>query len=169
MKLAELLTEKRAILEKRWIDLIFDSYPPETARFLRREKDRFDNPVAYQVTQGIKGLYGALLTETEFDQINAFLDEIIRIKAIQDFFPSQAIAFIFLLKKLIREELADELKEENLSRECLELESRLDGLALMCFDVYMKRREKLYEIRVGEVKSRISALLRRAGIDVANP
>ena len=32
----------------------------------------------------------------------------------------------------------------------------------------MKRREKLYEIRVDEVKKRIGGLLRSKGIDLAN-
>jgi hypothetical protein len=45
-----------------------------------------------------------------------------------------------------------------------ELESRIDGLALLCFDVYMKRREKLYEIRANEAKTRVSGLLRKAGL-----
>jgi hypothetical protein len=34
----------------------------------------------------------------------------------------------------------------------------------MGFDVYSKRREKLFEARAQEIKSRISAFLRKAGI-----
>jgi hypothetical protein len=98
----------------------------------------------------------------------ASLDEVIRVWAVQDFTPSQAMAFVFIWKKIIREELAQELKDPGLAEACLELESRIDGLALLGFDVYMKRREKLYEIRVDEVKKRIGGLLRSKGIDLAN-
>jgi hypothetical protein len=158
------LSAKKSAILGRWLTSIYESYPPETAIFLRKEKDRFDNPVGYRISQGLEGLYGALLQEMERDQILACLDEIIRIRALQDFAPSQALAFIFLLKNIIRQELADEIQKEDLVQEVLELESRIDGLALLGFDVYSKRREKIHEIRTSEMKSRISALLRRAGI-----
>ncbi len=165
MQLATLLSQKKAAILGRWLTMIYESYPPETAIFLRKEKDRFDNPAGYRISEGLAGLYGALLQEMERDQILTFLDEIIRIRALQDFAPSQAMAFIFLLKNVIRQELAEEIQKENLAAEILDLESRIDGLALLGFDVYAKRREKLHEIRTGEMKARISAFMRKSGLD----
>jgi len=164
MQLATLLSQKKAAILGRWLTTIYESYPPETAIFLRKEKNRFDNPAGYRISEGLAGLYGALLQEMERDQILTWLDEIIRIRALQDFAPSQALAFIFLLKNVIRQELAEEIQTENLAAEVLELESRIDGLALWGFDVYAKRREKLHEIRTGEVKARISAFMRKSGL-----
>jgi hypothetical protein len=164
MSLATHLAQKKAAILGRWLTTIYESYPPETAIFLRKEKDRFDNPVGYRISEGLAGLFGALLEEMERDQILTYLDEIIRIRALQDFAPSQALAFIFLLKNVIREELAGEIKKENLAEELLDLEGRIDGLALLGFDVYSKRREKIYEIRANEMKGRVSLLLRKAGI-----
>jgi hypothetical protein len=100
----------------------------------------------------------------ERDQVLTCLDEIIRIRALQNFTPSQALAFIFLLKIVIREELAEEIRKENLAAEILELESRIDGLALLGFDVYTKRREKIYEIKADEAKRRVSGLMRKTGL-----
>ena len=164
MQLPTLLSQKKAAILGRWLTTIYESYPPETAIFLRKEKNRFDNPMGYRISEGLAGLYGALLQEMERDQILTWLDEIIRIRALQDFAPSQALAFIFLLKNVIRHELAEEIQKENLAAEILELESRIDGLALLGFDVYTKRREKLQEIRTGEVKARISAFMRKSGL-----
>ena len=39
-------------------------------------------------------------------------------------------------------------------------------MALLGFDVYTQRREKLYEIRVTEVRKRVSGFLRSKGMDV---
>ena len=164
MQLATLLSQKKSAILGRWLTTIYESYPPETAIFLRKEKNRFDNPAGYRISEGLAGLYGALLQEMERDQILTWLDEIIRIRALQDFAPSQALAFIFLLKNVIRQELAEEIRQENLAAEILELESRIDGLALLGFDVYAKRREKLHEIRTGEVQARISAFMRKSGL-----
>jgi hypothetical protein len=169
MSLTAHLTEKKSAILGRWLTQIYESYPPQTAIFLRKEKDRFDNPMGYRISQGLEGLYQALLQDTERDQVLTFLDEIIRIRALQDFAPSQALAFIFLLKNVVREELAGDIREENLGAAVQELESRIDGLALLGFDVYIKRREKLLDLRVDEMKRRISGLMRKSGISVDSP
>ena len=164
MQIATLLSQKKAAILGRWLAMIFESYPPETAIFLRKEKNRFDNPAGYRISEGLEGLYGALLQEMDRDQVLTSLDEIIRIRALQNFTPSQALAFIFLLKIVIREELAEEIKKENLAAELLDLESRIDGLALLGFDVYTKRREKIFEIKADEAKRRVSGLMRKTGL-----
>lgn len=164
MQLATHLTEKKFAILGRWLTMIYESYPPETAIFLRKEKNRFDNPMGYRISEGLEGLYTALIQDMEKDKLLNYLDEIIRIRALQDFSPSQALAFIFLLKNVIRQELADEIRKENLGAEVLGLESRIDGLALLGFDVYIKRREKIWEIKADETKRSISGLMRKAGL-----
>lgn len=167
MKLTKLLTQKKALIAGRWLQKLFDSYPAETAIFLKKEKDRFDNPMGSRLSQGIEGLFEALLTEMETDRVLYYLDEVIQIRAVQNFTPSQALAFIFLLKNVIRRELAEEIRKENLAEELLELDSRIDGLALLGFDVYVKHRDKLNEIRINEIKNRVSGLMRRTGLDLS--
>ena len=164
MQIATLLSQKKTAILGHWLAMIYESYPPETAIFLRKEKNRFDNPAGYRISEGLEGLYGALLQEMEREQVLTCLDEIIRIRALQNFTPSQALAFIFLLKIVIRQELAAEIQQENLAAELLDLESRIDGLALLGFDVYTKRREKIYEIKADEAKRRVSGLMRKTGL-----
>ncbi len=169
MKLTHLLSQKKSAIFERWLDQIFSTYPPETVGFLKREKDRFNNPVAFRIYEGAKGLLDAVIVGATAEEVSNFLDEIIRIKAMQDFSPSQALAFVFLLKKIVREELAKEIRADvGLAAEVLDLESQIDGMALLGFDVYQKRREKLYEIRVDEVKRGVSGLLRKAGVNLNN-
>jgi len=163
MTLTDLLNQKKPMIIARWLRVIFDSYPPETAIFLKKEKDRFDNPMGSLISEGIAKLYETLLVEMETDQVLAALDEIIRIRALQNFSPGKALAFIFLLKDVIRQELAKELREGD-PEELLELESRIDGLVLLGFEVYTTRREKLNEIRINEMKNRVSGLMRRTGL-----
>lgn len=164
MKLMSLLIGKRHAIERRWFEAIVDTYPADGQVFFKSQKDRFDNPVAYEFRQGITGIYEALINGMDDDLVLSHLDRIISIRAIQDLPPSKAVAFIFLLKTVIRKELKEELLHKGLSEELVELESRIDGLALLCFDVYMTRRKKLYEIRVREAKNRVSGLMRKAGL-----
>ena len=144
--------------------VLFDSYVPETARFLKSQKDRFANPIAYQLTRGLTGILEVILLDQETDQAKAQLDEVLRLKALQDASPSRAMAFIFVLKPVLREKLAQELEDPAVAGEMVELEARLDGLALLGFDVYMQRREKLCDVKISEVKRKVSTLLRRMGM-----
>ncbi len=166
MDLLTRLAERKVRLTERWRQRLFESYPAETAIFLKKDQDCFDNPVGHRLTQGIQALVQALLTEMDRGHVLAGLDEILRIRAIQDFSPSQALAFIFLLKDIIREELAPELQEGHFLQDLRELEARIDGMALLAFDVYTQRREQLHQVQVAEIRNRVSGLLRRTGFSL---
>lgn len=165
MKLEDLLKQKASHIRKRWLDLIIETYPADSQRFFREQKDRFANPVGTTLSREVESLYHELLHGMDPERLNSSLEGIIRVRAIQDFSPSKAMSFIFLLKKVLRDELSREIKESPAaSQELLTLESRLDEMALKGFDLYMKCREKVYEIRAKEAKSQVSRLLERAGL-----
>lgn len=151
--LEHLLSQKRAAILERWFKLILDTYPADSLRFFKQEKDRFANPVGYTISLEIEALYDELLRGMDSDKLSASLDNIIKIRSVQDFSPRQAIAFVFLLKKAVRGELEREIRKNQLFEELLKFESRIDELALLAVDIYMKCREKIYEIRVNEVKA----------------
>jgi hypothetical protein len=157
-----LLTHKRSTILKKWFDVVIEIYPPETALFLKKQKDRFANPIGSTIFQGIEDLFGELLQGINYEKVSTYLDNIIRIRAVQDFTPSQAISFVFLLKGVIREELRKEIRENSLSEELLVLESRIDELALLSFDIFMKCREKIYELKAIELNNQTYSLLKRA-------
>jgi hypothetical protein len=165
MKLEDLLKQKASHIRKRWLDLILETYPADSQRFFREQKDRFANPVGTTLSREVESLYHELLHGMDPERLNASLEEIIRIRAVQDFSPSKAMSFIFLLKKVLREELDKEIKESPAaSQELLTLESSLDEMALRGFDLYMRCREKIYEIRAKETKNQVSRLLQKAGL-----
>ncbi len=161
MKLGHLLSEKKSAIIARWFDVILETYPADTSRFLKTQKNRFTNPVGQSILQGIENIFETLLRGGSTDEISPFLDNIIRIRAVQDFTPSQAVSFIFSLKKVIRDELGSE-SEALLGQELSELEVRIDSLALSCFDVFMQCREKLYDIKANELRNMTFRLIERA-------
>lgn len=172
MKLKSLLSKKRSAILERWFNVILESYPSETSNFLKNQKNRFTNPVGHTIFQGIEGLFEKLIDEMDSDPDAfgaSFLDNIIRIRAVQDFTPSEAIAFIFLLKKVIRDELKSDPEfnsglEKGIGEEFFMLDSKIDDLALFSFDIYMKCREKIYELKASELKNMTFRLLQRANL-----
>ena len=164
MKIEKYLFQKKKAILKKWFQLILNTYPEEAAQFMNREKDPFDNPVGSTIGKGIEDLFEALQRKIDPKTVSSSLDRIIRIRAIQDFSPSQAINFIFILKDVLREELKSELQDANILKEVFELESRIDELALIAFDIFMKCREKIYELKANEIKNRYFRLLQRANL-----
>lgn len=164
MKLKDLLLERKANILAKWFDRIIESYPPDSSNFLKNQKDRFSNPIGSRISEGINGLFDVLLQDSDPETIYPFLDEIIRMKAVQDFSPSQAVSFIFLLKKVLRETMEREIGEHSVFDELTLLESRIDELALLSFDIFMKCRERIYEIKADEVKRMTFRLLQRANL-----
>lgn len=162
MGLKNLLKKKRGSILERWFQLIIQSYPPDTVKFLKKKKDRFANPVGHTIMTGTRSIFDSLIGEADSNQVPEFLENIIKVRAIQDFSPSQAVAFVFLLKQVVREELGENLERDSVAKKLSGLDSKIDQLGLMAFDIYTKSREKLFEIRVKEVKNRSSKLLEYA-------
>lgn len=157
------LVEKKSAILERWFDKVIETYPADASGFLKNKKRQFANPVGYTLSRGLENLLDLLLEEGEmdFEKISPVLDGIIRIRAVQDLAPSQALAFVFHLKKVIREELG---RETAPSEETAALESRIDALALISFDLYMKCREKIYDLKANELRNMTFRLLQKANL-----
>lgn len=164
IKLKSLLLEKRPLILRKWSDVILESYPVETASFLKKQVSRFANPVGHTIAETLEGIFGHILEKTEPDKLSALLDSIIRIRAVQDFSPSQALAFIPAFKKIIREVLGGKVLENNIPEELSALEYYIDDLSLSSFDIYMKCREKIYELKANEQKRLNFRLLQKANL-----
>ncbi|MFH1726525.1 MAG: RsbRD N-terminal domain-containing protein [Elusimicrobiota bacterium] len=167
--LADLLKERRDAIVAAWFDRVAATYAPETVRFLKREKDGFSNPVGGNILRGLRGVYDGLLSGADAGALRDALDRVIRIRSVQDFSASEAVAFVFLLKGVVREALARPMREPRIREEFQAFEARVDELGLAAFDVYMSCREKLHEIRTSEVKRRSSQLFERLGAPGACP
>jgi uncharacterized protein YerC len=164
MNLRDLLLEKKTSLMRRWFDLIIDNYPADSSHFLKKQKDRFLNPVGHTISQNINGLFDEILHEVESEKVYLYLNDIIKINAVQDFSPSKAISFIYLLKQVVRDELESDIRKNKLSEELKSFETRIDNLTFLSFDIYMKFREMIFELRVNEIKNLTFGLLKRANL-----
>lgn len=175
MDLKGLLLERKSAILSKWFKVLLETYPAETAKFFKVKKNSFSNPVGSTIFQGIESLLEEIIDDNmDSQRVTLFLDNIIRVRAIQDFSASQAVAFIFSIKDIIRDEIeAEGASSRDLPNQVLidlrHLESKIDGIALLSFDVYMKCREKLYEIKANEVKNMTYRLLQQAKLISESP
>jgi hypothetical protein len=153
MALGDLLLRNETAILRRWFDLILETYPADTTTLMRKEKNRFTNPVGSTISREIEVLFKKLCEGSQDETCQTSLDSILKIKSVQDFSPSKAVGFIFLLKRAIGETLKSEICREPIIDEWLRLQSRIDDLALQAFDIYMGCREKICEIRIDQARA----------------
>ncbi|PID78092.1 MAG: hypothetical protein CSB21_02190 [Deltaproteobacteria bacterium] len=155
-KNAESMMEKIA---SRWFDAVLASYPVDKNRFLAGKEDPFMNPVGVNIKESVKKILKEILKKKpDNEKLSKLIDPVMRIAAVQEFGPARATAFIFSLKQIFREELKNKI--ENFYGELDEFSKKLDVLALIGFENYMKCREKIFELKARHVKERTLNILK---------
>jgi hypothetical protein len=152
--LLDFLARKEGAIGRLWLERALQGYAKSTTRFLAQEQDRFRNPVGYTLKENLPVLYTALLLGRASDECQRALDAIIRVRAVQDFSASQAVSFIFMLKDIVRQELAGEGQIDPDGRGLAAFETRIDALALLAFDLFVRCREQICEIKTNDVRRR---------------
>ena len=105
---------------------------------------QFTNPVHFTISTALDKILDGLLENTE--TADKTLDDIVRIKAVQQDSPSQTMAFFPQLKNIVRELV----KKQDAEKELLEFEAKIDELTFRAFDIYMGCREQIYNIKLQE-------------------
>ena len=165
MTFNKLLVQHKTAIVKKWIKVLFDSYHPDTSILFQREKDPFANPVGDSINQGLAVVFDELCTEIiNVEKMRSLLDPVLRVRAIQSFTASEAILFVFSLKKIIRKTFSNQLHNDHINDAVLKFETKIDELGLIAFDVYMDCVKKLYEINATEEKKRTFSAFERAGL-----
>jgi hypothetical protein len=168
-RLKGIIEKEKSEIIKKWFEATLQTYAPDTARFYKGQKDQFANPVGNITAKGVEFLLDQLLNDFESDAVKTYLDPIIRIRAVQNFSPSQATAFILSLKKVLRDCLSDQLQDAAMVTELLAFESKIDQLCLMAFDIYMACKEKIYQISANDMRSQALKAFKRAGLIADEP
>jgi hypothetical protein len=148
--------EHREEILVRWTDRVFDGYPEETAKFLRSNSDRFANPVAAGLREGLAEILDGVLRGVETHELTSALDGVIRVRAVQEFEPSVAVGFVYDLKNVLRES-----GWEHVDGSMDELDRRIERLGLCAFDVYMRCREDMWRIRAQEIRNQSVGIMER--------
>jgi hypothetical protein len=159
---AQSLAAKKQEILHSWFQATVDSYPVETARFLKNQKDPFANPVGQTTYQSLDTLVDALTTGAGREVMAKALDPILRIRAVQTFTPSKATSFVFQLKQIVRQHLPGDGRDADVDMNALD--RQIDEMAMAAFDIYVACREKIYELKATESRKQFFGSLKRAGL-----
>jgi hypothetical protein len=156
MKLGDLLEARLDTIVDRWGDAVLSAYPPDSAALFRAQQDPFANPLGHSVRKGTNGVLRAILNEMDRGELQSHLDEIIRIRAVQQLTPAEALAFVFSLRSIVRDVVPEAEADPRYRRDLAEMDRKIDEVALSAFEIYAARREEVSELRIKEVKRQVS-------------
>ncbi len=135
----------------RWIDYALSSYSSST--FFKKEEDSFANPVGANCRQAFTSLFPLLVKGGEGSSYQVFLEQFISIRAVQEFTPAQALAPLNAVKHIVREVFTADKEYQHLVDQLYDFDFAVDLCLLAAFDIYMQYRERLYSVRLEEIRS----------------
>jgi len=92
--MVKISAERKRAIAQAWLDMTLCTYPSQSVQFMLNERDRFRNPVGQALKDGIPVLINELLDETDSERARQALEDIVRIRAVQNFPPeSRGIHF----------------------------------------------------------------------------
>ncbi|MFP4368805.1 MAG: RsbRD N-terminal domain-containing protein [Bacteroidota bacterium] len=151
MNIREFIIDNKNEISRLWFDETVKSYRDKSAGFLARSDRRFTNPAGSAINDAVMDLAEYLAGKKTLEEIKGSLEHFIRLRAVQDYYPSEALRPIFAVKEIVADlcGIRDYTINETQMNDFL---IRVDNLMLHAFDIYMESREKIFRIQAGEQK-----------------
>ncbi|MBF0278730.1 MAG: RsbRD N-terminal domain-containing protein [SAR324 cluster bacterium] len=160
MSLIQHLKENKEKILQKWFEEILKTYPPETTQHLKKNNNPFANPIGHTLGESIFNIFEGILEERSPDELISDVDQIIKVRAVQDIKPSEAVNPVLLLKSIVRTEF-EKIKNTAENREHYAVIDKIDHLILLSLDLYMESREKINEIKLSEYNRQYYRLIQR--------
>ncbi len=151
LDLAEAFRNYEAKIVDQWVDYTLSSY--KSSVFFKKSPDKFANPVGGNTREALGNLFKLLAKNADPATFGEPLEQIMRIRSIQEFTASEAAGPIFAVKHITRALLEKDSERKHLVSELYDFEFAVDLAALQAFDLYMQCREQLYLVRIKEIKT----------------
>ncbi len=151
LDLAEAFRNYEDKIVDKWVDYTLSSY--KSSVFFKKSPDKFANPVGGNTKEALKKLFKLFAQNADPETFTAPLEQIMKIRSIQEFTASEAAGPIFAVKHITRMLLEKDSDRRHLVSELYDFEFAVDLAALQAFDLYMQCREQLYLVRIKEIKT----------------
>ncbi|HUY94481.1 MAG TPA: RsbRD N-terminal domain-containing protein [Terracidiphilus sp.] len=133
-------------IAERWLKTAVAAYPAKSRPFLAADGDPFRNPVGHTLRDNLAVLVRECLGAMNPEAVETAIDALIRLRAVQDLSPADALRFIFELRAIALDS-GTPLPAD--------FSARVDTIALLAFDKYMACREQIFDLRARELRSRL--------------
>ncbi len=146
MQIGKIILRQKQSIITQWRQSIIGSYPAESGSYLLENKNKFANPIGFTLANSLPVIVDAVIDGCLSADAKKSLDDIIKIRAVQEFKPSEAIGFVASLRAIVLSEISD---EANLS-DFLHTEKIFNEINDYTINTYVCFKEKIYDIKANE-------------------
>ncbi len=146
MDISAIIVKHKNDIIKKWHLAIVESYPSLSGKHLLGNKNKFSNPVGYTIENSLPAVVDAVINKSLTEEAKKSLENIIKIRAVQDFEPARALSFVFELKAIIMSEIAEEAD----FKDFLALEKIFNLIFNFAINSYVNDKERIFEIKANE-------------------
>ncbi|MDY6820717.1 MAG: hypothetical protein SVN78_03725 [Deferribacterota bacterium] len=157
------LDKKNKILDD-WFNHLISHYDDNKLDYLEKERDPFLNPVKYIFKSALGSIFSYIFEDEELDLVSQDIEKLIKLLALNGPKASEVLGLFVFFKQHINALFMSSFSLEEKIDEYNEITNIFDNLLLKIFDMYVQCREKIYEIRVNEIKRMTFPLLERSGL-----
>ncbi|MCF8024709.1 MAG: RsbRD N-terminal domain-containing protein [Desulfobacteraceae bacterium] len=144
----------------RWFDALMRTYPEESARFFKDTRDPFANPVGATLEKGIRDLFEVVTADTfDNEAAKTALEPMVRVRAIQEMSPSEALGFITEIKAIVKQDAAADSRKSTVAEKARCIVDNADKALLTAFDLYMDCKKRVYHLRARQARDSVRQLL----------
>lgn len=148
LKIYKAIKDKQQSILSRWVPIALGSFNQNEQLTVHRG-ERFSDPLGYTIASSAEAILQWLVNDDPDTDLSKPLEAICRIKAVQDYQPSESLRFIFDLKTIIRESLGE---GSQYTEELWKVDKRIDEIALLAFDLFGACRNQIYQLQAEEIK-----------------
>lgn len=128
---------------ERWLERVIASYPAAVRSSLASKGDRFRNPAGYALEENLRIMARELMGAMDHHALEQAIDGVVRLRAVQDFTPSEALEFVAGARAAIAD-VCGAVAEDT--------EQRIGELARMAVEQYTACRAQIAELRAKELR-----------------
>ncbi|MFP3981154.1 MAG: RsbRD N-terminal domain-containing protein [Desulfobacterales bacterium] len=161
----DIISARRQRWIGKWLDALMQTYPDESARFFKDTKDPFANPVGATMKKGITDLFDVVTAEAfDPEAAHTALEPMIRVRAIQEFTPSQAVSFVTEIKSIVHSDAGSSAQAHPQAEKLRQIADNADRALLAAFDIYVNCKKQVYQLRARQARDSVSQLLIKKGL-----
>ncbi|GAB4371276.1 MAG: hypothetical protein Kow0062_06670 [Acidobacteriota bacterium] len=139
-----------------WLARLRSGFPDASRPFLAGESDPFENPIGACLDEAGRGVIAHLAGRARLEEIDAALERLARLLAVQNRDPEIALRPVLDLRRVLAGRVL-----ARAAGDPEHLAARVDGVVLRLFALWSRAREALHEARVRAERRRVASLLRR--------
>jgi hypothetical protein len=158
MSLPGLPDSRRPAILTCWRKRVLATYPEQSAKLLGGKRGGFGNPAGEILARCTAAVVEGLFAGADRERMAAALHDLVRLRSVQEFSPSEAVGIYPTLKEAAREAVGNDPVD------LAEFDRRVDALTLLAFDLHVGCRERVLELRAKMMRDRSYMLMRRAGM-----